>query len=516
MSCSCNGGTPGAPTLIAPINNAPNLSPTGITFSWNPLPNWAYGNCPFTQVKRYELHLQNQEADQWWKRSFDDGVVCVTENNRYNPTNTTPATSCTAPSATYTELIPGDLYKWGVRAENFFGKGPYSEMRYFRIPYCTISLSPASTSVMVGGSQTITANVVPASGVTIKRVEFSSGNPGFATVSPNQDSNSPYQTSARGVSAGTTTISASAILNDNSVGCSTNTSSDTNLTIVRPVAWWQVKDADVISGGSLNSAIPSSCTSPDCDPNFDLAGPGGFPGIPSYSGSYDFSADSASKGLVSTPQGWLANSPTSFKKVYDYTFFQRQVPSEALEKTVEITSLSVGNGFFNSNQAGQQADRQGYYWYHFDGDTYGGNLTIQNVNLPGSRKVILMVENANLTITSGINFTDGSGFFMAVVDGNIVINSGVGHSGDNPGNNPDIEGIFVADGTITTGTSGAQNDKALHVRGTMASLTSITLQRDLSDNSETPAEFFEYAPDMMTLYPNVFTNRKMRWKEVAP
>jgi len=62
---------------------------------------------------------------------------------------------------------------------------------------------------------------------------------------------------------------------------------------------------------------------------------------------------------------------------------------------------------------------------------------------------------------------------------------------------------------------GAGSDSALSVRGALASYGGLSLQRDLSDNS-TPAEYFEYAPDLMLLYPTKLSYRKINWKEVAP
>jgi len=37
-----------------------------------------------------------------------------------------------------------------------------------------------------------------------------------------------------------------------------------------------------------------------------------------------------------------------------------------------------------------------------------------------------------------------------------------------------------------------------------------------ASNSNTPAEVFTYAPDIIATFPQVFTQRRLRWKEVAP
>ena len=76
-----------------------------------------------------------------------------------------------------------------------------------------------------------------------------------------------------------------------------------------------------------------------------------------------------------------------------------------------------------------------------------------------------------------------------------------------------IEGIFLAESEFRTGVASSQ----LRVRGSVVAYEGISLQRDLgASNSNTPAEVFEYAPDIIATFPQVFTQRRIRWKEVAP
>lgn len=359
----------------------------------------------------------------------------------------------------------------------------------------------------VGSTLNFTATVNSSSG-PVDRVDFFSSNTGVASVSPTSDTTSPYQTTATGVSVGTTTISTSVVIGGVST-CSDATTT-TPLTVTAPIAWWQVKDADVITNGSLSSQIPSTCTSPQCNPTFDLDGyVGGYPGIPSYGGTADFNAG-AGTGVVSS-KSWLANTSTTFRKAYDYSFFKRQIPSDVQSSIVEITSPSVNGGFFNSGGA----PARGYVWYHYDGATYGDLTMNGNLNLTGSRKVVLLVEGANFLVNGRINIqSKGNGFFMVVVGknangqkGNIVVDPTVSHP-----TQPGLEGIYYADGTVSTGVG----NNWLWLHGSVAAQGGISLQRNLTDNSRQPAEYFEYAPEIMVLYPNVFTNRRIRWKEVAP
>ncbi|MBN1168817.1 hypothetical protein JXA63_02905, partial [Candidatus Woesebacteria bacterium] len=145
----------------------------------------------------------------------------------------------------------------------------------------------------------------------------------------------------------------------------------------------------------------------------------------------------------------------------------------------------------------------------------------------GDDKIILFVDN-NLIIESAINLTKGQGFFMAIVSGNIIIDESVGDAyvpGNDDDTDPELEGIYVSTGgDINTGTyydeltdTGADSDTTLEVRGVMAALTGrINMQRDLLDDSATPAEKFYYGPDQTLMVPQFFGQYVYRWKEVAP
>ncbi len=393
---------------------------------------------------------------------------------------------------------------------------------------CSVTLSPNPPGSMpVGSTLNFTATINSASG-PVGRVDFFSSNTGVASVSPASDTTSPYQTTATGVSVGTTTISTSVVIGGVSA-CSDATSATAPLTVTAPVAWWQVKDADVVTNGSLTSLIPATCTLPQCSPNFDLDGAGGYPGIPTYGGSATLKSGTGPNQVSS--KGWLANTTTTFRKTYDYSFFKRQIPADVSSTWTEVNesfgctagapSCTINGGDFSS-RGNPSASHGNYVWFHFDGSTYGNLIIGGNANIVGSRKVVLLVEGADLYLTGAIRVqSKGNGFFMAVVGkredrtkGNVFIDPTVNHplGQGNPSNSPDIEGIFVADGGVKTGAG----DKPLYIRGAVAALNGATLERNLTDNSKTPAEFFEYAPEMMVLYPNIFTNRRIRWKEVAP
>jgi hypothetical protein len=238
---------------------------------------------------------------------------------------------------------------------------------------------------------------------------------------------------------------------------------------------------------------------------FDLKGPepSGYPGIPAYAASTNLNTTNVSE------TGWLAHSGYNATKIYNSAYFYSSVPAD----------ISVTNGTLK--EMGSTADFSslptpiyGYYWFEYDPSLHSGNpLTINAVNL-GVKKIILLVKEGDVNITGNITLTDGTGFLLVVTSGDIIVDPSVGGGGS-----ANLEGIFVADGQFQTGTKGLSPpaDTQLWVRGTVAAYGGISLQRDLGLlNSTTPAEFFEFAPDLALLFPRTLGVRSMHWQEVAP
>lgn len=368
---------------------------------------------------------------------------------------------------------------------------------------CTITLIPAAGSVGIGSQVVVNAEVTTDSG-SVDSVNFSSSNIAMATVSPAIDIAPSYATAVTGVGLGTVTITGNGI-----IGGVTKCTATTNINVTASGPWWQVIDADIATNGDIVSLIPSTCTLPACNPVFNLKGSGGYPGVTSYGGTTaDFQVGAGTGTIAESPYGWLVNS-SYLGKVYDYSYFARQIPTDIT--FTEITENNLNGGDFNSGGT----PHRGYVWYHYNGATLG-DLTISgNVNLTGDRKVVLLIEGADLYITGLINLSQpGRGFFMAVVGkdvnggkGNIIVDPSVSHP-----NQPEVEGIFVAEGQFRTGAGTNQ----LKVRGSVTAYGGFILERNLANNTQTPAEVFEYAPDILSVFPSVFTTRRMRWKEVSP
>jgi len=370
------------------------------------------------------------------------------------------------------------------------------------VPSCTISLAPDPLNVTVGTNTNLTGTTTQANG-TISQVNFTSASPGIATATSPGVGTFPASTSTiGGVSINTTTITAQAVMSG-----APRCSDTATVNVTSPNAWFQAKDADISSGGNLISLIPPSCSGA-CTPWLVLNGLGGFPGVAVYNTTYDFAAGS-SQGTASS-KNWKVDSVYQ-GKIYDYAYFARQLPADT--PLNEIATDTVNGGDFNSG--GSPSQNGGYVWYHRTGD-----LTINgNANLVGSRKVVLLVEGGNLYINGRINLqSPGIGFFMAIVGkatdgtkGDILVDPSVSHP-----NEPELQGIFMADSEFKTGTTGT-GDQQLHIKGSIVAWEGVSLERDLgANNDDTPAELLEYDPALLFTFPRELFKNRLVWKEVAP
>lgn len=398
------------------------------------------------------------------------------------------------------------------------------------LPYLSsCTLSPSSLSLQISQTGIVTSNVDSSSEIT--SVSFASNNPSVTVTTP--DNSYPYTTTATAISAGSASIISTVYFSGGYIAC-TNTvggngrlsgggpdgynggsgantgsgtttsgaSSDTDggggsgnngnssvTTTNLSAAWWQLKDSDLTSNGSINSTIPSGNY-------FILPGIGGYSGIPAYTTTTNLTSNNVSLNR------WTAQSDNKSKPIFDYNYFENLIPKDVVFNTVP--SSSVAGNFFASG--GTQS--YGYYWYKYDGGAGNLNLRITSSASIGNRKVILLVKNAHLFIDSTINLNDGLGFFMTIVDKNIEIDPTVGG-----GVGPNLEGFYICDDLFRTGAG----TNSFYLRGAAVAYGGIVMGRDLGvGNSSTPAELFEYAPDQSILFPGKLATRKINWKEVAP
>jgi hypothetical protein len=101
---------------------------------------------------------------------------------------------------------------------------------------------------------------------------------------------------------------------------------------------------------------------------------------------------------------------------------------------------------------------------------------------------------------------------MIVAQGDISVAAGVTN-----GNNPAIEGVYFTDRRFLTGTVGAGNDDTrLVVRGAVYA-QEAQLERDLREgNTNTPAEDFRFAKEVLLNYPQSLSPKRLIWRETLP
>lgn len=354
---------------------------------------------------------------------------------------------------------------------------------------CTAAFSPTTITVQDGGTTTGTVNVTtnPGSPNPISRVDFSSSQGSVASVTTPDitgTGSGPYSYTAdiTGSRPGSTIVSASVV-----VGSTPLCTAQATAEVVSTQAWWQAKDADITAAGDIVSHIPSGTY------NLIDDGAGGYPGIPIYTGSLDTSAGSLSA------KNWKAR--TSYTgKTYDFAYFKGTAPAEVITDPRFAVATSEINASQLVDSAKLRSD--GFVWHYRSGD-----LTINGANNFGSSRIVLIVEG-NLSILNNLTLDDGAGSFVVIASGNITLDRNVSHP-----NNPALEGLFFTGRQFITGSGNGR----LYVRGSVAALGGILLQRDLGQqNRDTAAEYFEYDPSLLFNFPRELMKKGIEWREIAP
>jgi len=380
-------------------------------------------------------------------------------------------------------------------------------------PSCNMSLSPDPVEVELGAPRTIYAALnidAPYTLADASSVNFSTNPGGIVSLNPASDTNpgtpaGGFQTQAMGLALGTTTLQANAIF------YGIDTCEDTaTVNVINATPWWQVKEGDAIAAtGDIKSDIPYACVvSPTCTESFILNDAGDQPGIASFgnSGSIYLGSD----GGVISSKLWSASSDYLDPTLYSYAYFENKLPIPPQD----FATSSVLGTFFNLGAA----IHKGYTLYRYTG---GGELVVtSDINITGGRRVILMVPNADVRFEGNVNVDDGISFFMVISGQDIIIPPTLGG-----GVGPHLEGIYYAQNQFITESLGDDLDQLrLVIRGTVVGMTinGIYFQRDLDpanlaqNNTNTPAEFVEFAPDQIMMYPAFLGTKAIQWREVAP
>lgn len=305
---------------------------------------------------------------------------------------------------------------------------------------------------------------------------------------------------------------------DDLPGCSVNVDWYWSLKDIEP--WWQTGDGDVVAtGGGIDSSIPDVCSTPLCLEAMSL-----FKADESSAGVMmcaDDSSVNSGAGEISMDRdqnlfpNWNASADLTKLNGMNYDFFERKLDFGDYTPlfTEYVSSSDLNNlGTYTKNP-------EGYYIFLVDNTTDVlriGDSTDIDI---GDNKVIILFEG-EVNIEKNINITDGKGFFMVVAGngGDIKISRDIVYIGSPTYSEeiPNIEGILFAEGKVYTGTKGDGQDGALYIRGMVAGINGIEMQRSLPDNSQGAGQYFKFAPDLLFNYPRILTSKKTVWREVAP
>ncbi len=258
-------------------------------------------------------------------------------------------------------------------------------------------------------------------------------------------------------------------------------------------------------GYGMDSDIPGSdtCIEPSCVPaliTLDRAGSTHSDGFPIIAeGSIDANSEMIT---YRDPDAFVSSSSrTRFLETYSYFYSQYSLglsPDDDYSGSYDdaLEPIVSKDAYFHSGNMTIQSP-----WDVTDGESYvvfvDGNLNIEDP----------LAEGELIKVAEG-------GFLAFIVSGDINIADTVGHTvlSNTAGN---IEGVFMADGTITTETNGAL-DKKFIGEGTFVGWDDVIMLRDYNggvNNDSYPAETFVYRPDFVKNTPAEMKRPQMLWQE---
>lgn len=435
--------------------------------------------------------------------------VCVGTNST-NPCTGGTAANIDRPTTlyNYAQSTPGTYY-WRVRAINRDGTlGPWSQIRSFIInDVGTIR----ARAVVVDPSNTSCATIRGGGTGGIDGTIFSF-TPSSASQPPPQTQSGNTAVTFNNVVTGSYTIVAQVpsqyvierycwrknpsvtFGEDSSTTLAGGETLIWSLGYTLADPWSQIEGGDVYASGVLKSIVPASAT-----PRvFITDGTGGYPGIATYGTSYDFDAGLGKGASFVSSTNWLVQD-TASKTISYQTMYDRFGGEPAAVDYVNPGSIT---------QPAYKADMNTPYYVT-------GNMTTSgNWGITNGKKLIFLIDG-DLTIGGRI-ITGGTGIAVFIVSGSITVDSSVGRAfGTAWTSTPVVEGVYIADGTFDTGTSGVGTER--FVGGGIFIANDFILGRDMTDNNPTTSsELFIYEPQFLLTMPNQMKQSSVSWQEVAP
>ena len=422
-------------------------------------------------------------------------------------------------------VVSGTTYNYRVRAhrhsDNIYSSYSNTVSVSPLCSSCNYSLA-GSASISMLSTETYTLTEVSPPVGTVTQVNFTSTDGNIISIgdsltspvpvgqSSYTDATAVYSMNATAYSIGASATLRAGVIMDGFERCDVSI----GVGVTNTSAWWQTKEGDLVTNGDMFSEIPGGCvTDVLCNESLIIYDTGDFPGVPQAGGSIDVGANG---GVISLVYNWRAEGTTYDGPALSYSYFRNKLPSSVIPQAVAVNPLS---GATLAAGGTEYPVGSGYHYYEYTG---GGGLQILNagdIDL-GSRKVIVFAPGS-VSIESKILVQNGLGSFVLISGGNISVApavSGPQEFSTCTDNNctPDLEGIYFSEAAYQTGSAGVGADSPLHVRGIVVAWDQVVMQRDLPDNSLTPAEFFEFGYDQLMLFPPTLGERNIVWREVAP
>lgn len=247
--------------------------------------------------------------------------------------------------------------------------------------------------------------------------------------------------------------------------------------------WFQTQGGDVHGQGGISSLVPEG--------EYFCKDINGYPGVVSYgTGSdYDFSTGSDKGEDRVSSKGWLAK--TDLILPYNFTYFYNLLDSPTNDNWNDQAGLPANPG----------TGKTEIYYEPTNQAVHLGGFTIVS-----GRKVVIL-SRANV-IVEGNTIVNPGGFLAVISSAQINIAPTVSQ----------VQGMYTADGHISTGSAGEEQDNILFEGQGIFYSPSLVLARspDPAVNFTTPAELFIFRPDLVLNAPSELWVSKMSWQEVAP
>jgi hypothetical protein len=278
-------------------------------------------------------------------------------------------------------------------------------------------------------------------------------------------------------------------------------------------SWFKVTGGDLMSGGALGTNIPAIASQYLVGSDAITLLPGMAMGNGVWTGSLSASKANLNSWLVTAD---LTNIKDLAKKP-ENSYFALKERILTRTRAREVSSIVAGNmtqavldGDAGEIMAAINAGNKvtitvGTANYDIAVLHVAGNMTIAGASLQYSRRAIFLVDG-NVAINGLLRFNPpypsgqmNNAFIAILAGGNIAVAPTVGNlSADNTTAPPDLEGIFYAQGTFSTGATAAGNSKKLRIDGSVIGMGGVNLQRRYSTGVD-PAEYFVFRPEMTNM-----------------